>query len=95
MSVRSRRPATLFVTKMILIYTTPACPYCHAAKELLHQKGVPFREIDVSDDAEFDALVRKTGWKTVPQIFIGDQMIGGYRELAELESEGKLEKLIL
>lgn len=79
---------------MIIIYTTPACPYCNAAKELLRRKGVSFREIDVSDDAEMDALIRRTGWKTVPQIFIGDQMVGGYRELSKLDGEGKLDQLL-
>ena len=76
------------------IYTTPICPYCNAAKALLNQKGIAFREIDVSDDAEFDALIRRTGWKTVPQIFIGEKMIGGFQELAKLASVGKLEDLL-
>jgi glutaredoxin 3 len=75
---------------MVTVYTTPTCPYCNTAKELLRRKEIEFREIDVSDDAEFDALIRRTGWKTVPQIFIGEKMIGGYRELAQLEAEGKL-----
>ncbi len=79
---------------MVTVFTTPACPYCTAAKKLLQDKGVEFREIDVSDDAEFDALIRRTGWKTVPQIFIGEKMIGGYRELTKLESEGKLNELL-
>lgn len=78
----------------VTIYTTAACPYCNAAKELLRRKGIEFREIDVSDDAEFDALIRRTGWKTVPQIFIGEKMIGGYRELSQLEAEGKLDGLL-
>ncbi len=76
------------------IYTTPICPYCNAAKALLNQKGIAFREIDVSDDAEFAALIRRTGWKTVPQIFIGEKMIGGFQELAKLASVGKLEDLL-
>ena len=80
--------------KRVTIYTTDACPYCHAAKDLLKQKGIPFRELDVSDDAEFDALVGRTGWKTVPQILIGDQMIGGFRELARMDSEGKLDEVL-
>jgi len=79
---------------MVIVYTTSTCPYCNAAKELLRRKGVTFREIDVSDDAEFGALIRRTGWKTVPQIFIGDRMIGGYRELSNLEAEGKLDALV-
>lgn len=79
---------------MVTLYTTSACPYCHAAKALLDRKGIEFREIDVSDDAEFDALIRRTGWKTVPQIFIGEEMIGGFRELMEFESNGKLDSLL-
>ncbi len=79
---------------MVTVYTTPICPYCIAAKELLRRKGIDFREIDVSDDAEFDALIRRTGWKTVPQIFIGNRMIGGYQELSNLEKEGVLEKIL-
>lgn len=79
---------------MITIYTTPSCPYCLAAKELLKRKGIDFREIDVSDDAEFDVLFRRTGWKTVPQIFIGEEMIGGFQELVRLDSEGKLDSLL-
>jgi glutaredoxin 3 len=79
---------------MVIVYTTSTCPYCNAAKDLLRRKGVAFREIDVSDDAEFDALIKRTGWKTVPQVFIGEKMIGGYRELTQLEANGKLDGLL-
>lgn len=79
---------------MVLVYTTPSCPFCDAAKELLRGKGVAFEEIDVSDDDAFDALVEKTGWRTVPQILIDEKMIGGYRELAALDREGKLDELL-
>ena len=79
---------------MVTLYTTATCPYCHAAKALLSRKGISFREIDVSDDAEFDALIRRTGWKTVPQIFIDEKMIGGFRELQRLDEEGKLDRMI-
>lgn len=79
---------------MITVYTTPSCPYCNAAKDLLHNKGISFKEVDVSNDSDFDALEKRTGWKTVPQIFIGDEMIGGYRELANLDRAGKLDKML-
>lgn len=78
----------------VKIYTTNDCPFCHAAKNLLKGKGVRFEEIDVSDEEDFDALVERTGWQTVPQIFIGGQMIGGYRELSKLDQEGKLDGLL-
>ncbi len=77
--------------KDVTLYTTRFCPYCRAAKDLLKSKKAEFREIDVSDDEEFDALVKRTGWKTVPQIFIGDEMIGGYQELVSLDREGRLD----
>jgi len=78
----------------VKIYTTDNCPFCHAAKNFLKGKGVAFEEIDVSDDEAFDELVERTGWQTVPQIFINDTMIGGYRELTNLDREGKLLQLL-
>lgn len=74
----------------VTIYTATYCPYCRAAKDLLRSKGVSFQEIDVSADEEFDALVEKTGWKTVPQIFIEGEMIGGFEELRQIDRQGKL-----
>ncbi|MDG2305999.1 MAG: glutaredoxin 3 [Candidatus Binatia bacterium] len=79
----------------VKIYTTPYCPYCHAAKDLLAEKGVAFTEVDVAGDFEERArLADVTGQRTVPQIFIGDESIGGYDELAALESRGQLDPLL-
>lgn len=78
------------------VYTTKICPYCVKAKNLLVKKGVIFTEIDVSDDPEArDALVVKAeGRRTVPQIFINDQPIGGCDDLYALEASGELDKLL-
>jgi glutaredoxin 3 len=76
----------------VKIYTTSTCPFCNAAKDLLKSRNISYEEIDVSDEGDFDALVKKTGWKTVPQIFFGEKLIGGYRELTALDREGKLKK---
>lgn len=81
----------------ITIYTTPVCPYCVRAKNLLKQKGVEaYEEIDVSGDAAIrDAMVvRAGGRRTVPQIFIGDTHVGGFDDLAALDRAGKLEPLL-
>jgi glutaredoxin 3 len=77
----------------ILLYTTPFCGYCRAAKRLLQDKSVEYEEIDVAFDAEKRAemIQRAGGLRTVPQIFIHGRHIGGYRELAALERDGKLE----
>jgi glutaredoxin 3 len=78
------------------IYTTPICPYCHAAKRLLTTKGVPFTEIDVSRDPGLrDAMTaRAKGRRTVPQIFIGSTHVGGCDDLHALDADGKLDPLL-
>ncbi|MBM3617191.1 MAG: glutaredoxin 3 [Alphaproteobacteria bacterium] len=80
----------------IEIYTTRVCPYCVRAKSLLQKKGQSFREIDVTNDAEQRAaLIEKSGGqRTVPQIFINGQHIGGSDDLYALDREGKLDALL-
>ena len=81
--------------KMLKIYTWSYCPYCESAKKLLQQKGYEFDEVvlDGKDD-ELEELRNKTQQKTVPQIFIEDEFIGGYSELAALETTGELDKKV-
>jgi glutaredoxin 3 len=76
----------------IILYTTPFCGYCSAAKRLLSTKGVAFTEIDVSEDAakREEMISRATGRRTVPQIFIDGSHVGGYEECAALERASRL-----
>ena len=75
----------------VTIYTTSACGYCVAAKNLLRRRGIAYEEVDVTGNAEKRAwLAQTTGRRTVPQIFIRGEGIGGYDELAALDREGKL-----
>lgn len=79
----------------IEIYTTPTCPYCHAAKELLVSKAVSFDEIIVVDpDRRATMSARAEGRTSVPQIFIDDDHIGGCDDLYVLEHTGRLDALI-
>ncbi len=80
----------------IEIYTTRYCPYCHAAKRLLAQKGAAFTEVDVSGDPKgrSEMVARAKGRMTVPQIFIGQAHVGGYDDLHALERAGKLDTLL-
>lgn len=84
------------MTPEITIYTTPICPYCNRAKELLKTKGVSYKEIDVSADPSLrDAMVEKAGGRrTVPQIFIGEMHVGGFDDLSALDKSGKLDPLL-
>lgn len=78
------------------IYTTKVCPYCVKAKNLLNAKDVDFTEHDLTgDDAGREALLKKSnGMRTVPQIFINGQHIGGCDNLYALEEKGELDKLL-
>lgn len=82
--------------KPVTIYTTQICGYCMAAKRLLADKGVPFTEIDVMRDPERRAEMtqRSRGGRTVPQIFVGDEPIGGFDDMYALERAGKLDALL-
>ncbi len=78
------------------LYTTTYCPFCVRAKNLLKSKGVPFEEIDVTDDDERRAQMVELagGRRTVPEIFINGKIIGGYDELKALDDAGQLDSLL-
>jgi glutaredoxin 3 len=75
------------------IYTGMFCGYCAAAKRLLQQKGVAFEETDVTMDAAKKQVMvqRANGGRTVPQIFIDGEHIGGCDDLYALDEAGKLD----
>ena len=78
------------------MYTGPLCNFCDAAKRLLARNNATFKEINIAtQDGLRDEMIKKSnGRRTVPQIFIGDQHIGGYEELRALEKENKLKELL-
>ena len=79
----------------VTIYTTPYCGFCYRAKHLLGKRGIAFEEIDVTGDAEARAmLAQKTGQRTVPQIFIKGESIGGCDELQQLDRSGALAGMV-
>ena len=78
------------------LFTTDYCPYCVRAKALLDKKGVAYTQTDLTHDQEGreKLVVRSNGRKTVPQIFINDQPIGGFDDLYALEQKGGLDPLL-
>lgn len=83
------------MAKKVVVYTMNYCPYCERAKALLQRKGIAFEEVRVpeEDDAAWDALEKRSGMKTMPQIFADDELIGGYTELAARDAQDGLESL--
>ena len=82
--------------KNVEIYTGPVCIFCDWAKALLKKKGVPFKEIYIGDDQnKMEEMIKKAnGLRTVPQIFIDGQHIGGNDKLQTLERKGKLNSIL-
>jgi glutaredoxin 3 len=80
----------------IEVYSTAVCPYCVAAKNLLKAKGLAWEDIRVDTDPvqRETMLARSGGHRTVPQIFINDQFVGGYDELVAADRSGKLAELL-
>lgn len=80
----------------VLMYSTAVCPYCVRAEQLLHRKGVTeIEEIRVDLHPELRiAMVEKTGRRTVPQIYINGEHVGGFDDLAALDRAGKLDSLL-
>lgn len=78
--------------KPVTIYTTRTCPFCVRAKALLDAEGVPYKEIGVDGDSRArEQLRERSGQRTVPQIWIGEQHIGGSDELYRVVTQGKLQ----
>lgn len=80
----------------VVMYSTAVCPYCTRAEMLLKQRGVTeIQKIRIDQDpAQRDAMVERTGRRTVPQIFIGETHVGGFDDLAALDRKGELAPLL-
>ena len=80
----------------VVMYSTAVCPYCIRAEQLLHRKGIAEIEkirVDLQPQLR-DEMIEKTGRRTVPQIYINGQYVGGYDDLVSFDHAGKLESLL-
>ncbi|MBS3798402.1 MULTISPECIES: glutaredoxin 3 [unclassified Pseudoalteromonas] len=80
----------------VVLYSKDYCPFCQRAKALLDKKGVTYTEYDIGLQPELrdEMIARANGGYTVPQIFIGDQHIGGCDDMMALEARGELNALL-
>ena len=81
--------------KKVIVYSMLNCPFCVKAKNVLTQRGVPYTVEMIDDwaDDKWEAFEKKSGMKTVPQIYVDDKLLGGYTQLAEIDEKDKLESL--
>jgi len=83
------------MTAKVILYGTKFCPYCIAARSLLNAEGIPFEDIAVDNNFELRSqIAERSGQHTVPQIWFGEQHIGGYTDLHKLASGGDLDRLL-
>jgi len=79
----------------ITVYTTDPCSFCARVKQLLAQRGVAYEEINLSKDPQGRReLVERTGMLSFPQVVIGDEVLGGFRETLEADRSGRLRELL-
>ena len=78
--------------KKFTIYSKGYCPFCKRAIQLAEKTGAEVEVIDVvGDEDTYTKIKKQTGQQTVPQVFIGDEFIGGFDELSALKTSGELE----
>jgi glutaredoxin 3 len=79
----------------VTLYTTRFCPYCIRARDLLDEKGVVYKDIEVDNDPQLRGeMMARSGRTTVPQIWVGEQHIGGCDDLLLLERQGRLDEFL-
>jgi glutaredoxin 3 len=77
----------------ITVYTSGSCPYCVSAKRLLEKKGLAYEEIYIDRElGARDIMMKKSGRRTVPQVFIGERHVGGFDDLSAAEKAGDLDR---
>jgi len=83
------------MARKVIIYSTPYCGFCRAAKRIMDTRQVAYEEvlIESTSSPEFAALIAKSGMRTSPQIFVDDQLLGGYQELRALDAKDQLASL--
>lgn len=81
--------------KPVFMYIKASCPFCSMAQALLEKKGVAFDKVDINVEPERrDEMIERSGRRTVPQVFVHGEAVGGYDELAALEESGRLDELL-
>lgn len=83
------------MSKAVTLYTTRFCPYCIRARSLLDEKHISYEDIAVDGQPRLRReMMERSGRTTVPQIWIGEQHVGGFDDLWLLERQGKLDELL-
>jgi glutaredoxin 3 len=82
--------------RSVTIYSSEICTLCNSVENLLNVRDIPYEKIMINEDsAEHTALTERTGLATLPQVFIGSLLIGGYQETLAADQSGMLADLLV
>lgn len=80
----------------VTVYSDEICTLCHSVENLLNVRDIPYEKVMVQEGTDgYDALVARTGMKSLPQVFIGSLLLGGYQETLAADQAGMLEDLLV
>jgi glutaredoxin 3 len=78
----------------IVVWTSERCGFCDKLKDLLNSKGIPYETMKITSQSQVDELEKKSGKRTVPQVFVNDKHVGGYAQLSMADSFGNLNDIL-
>jgi glutaredoxin 3 len=82
--------------RSVTIYSSEICTLCNSVENLLNVREIPYEKIMIGEDSkEHAALIERTGMTTLPQVFIGSVLIGGYQETMAADQSGMLTDLLV
>jgi glutaredoxin 3 len=82
--------------RKVTVYSSEICTLCHSVENLLDVRDIPYENVIVMEDSdEHDALARRTGMRSLPQVFVGAMLLGGYRETLAADQAGMLADLLV
>jgi glutaredoxin 3 len=82
--------------RSVTIYSSEICTLCNSVENLLNVRDIPYEKIMVNEDSEeHTALTERTGLATLPQVFVGSVLIGGYQETLAADQSGMLSDLLV
>jgi glutaredoxin 3 len=82
--------------RSVTIYTSETCTLCHSVENLLNVREIPYEKVMIDEEStEHDALTERTGMRTLPQVFVGSLLVGGYAETLAADQAGMLADLLV
>jgi glutaredoxin 3 len=82
--------------RSVTVYSTDVCTLCNSVENLLNARAIPYEKVLLDEGStDYDELVERTGLQTMPQVFIGSMLLGGFQETMAADQSGMLDDLLV